>query len=200
MERQTGVARSPMCLKVVCSRKTRGIQHRLPGGQGEDSGQARHGRALADEPSRRHFNALPLTYRVLNPNSHYRLSRWRRAVHRPRGLGRSLLARVSFAERGLAEFALATYHIQHVDAITVVTVEDPAAWLNDLAIAPATQFLWFRATVRVSDQTGRARSSSASVPQSSPWSKRGGSGLCFTERMRPELHTSCPLGCTDPKL
>ena len=124
----------------------------------------------------------------------------RRAVHRPRGLGRSLLARVSFAERGLAEFALATYHIQHVDAITVVTVEDPAAWLNDLAIAPATQFLWFRATVRVSDQTGRARSSSASVPQSSPWSKRGGSGLCFTERMRPELHTSCPLGCTDPKL
>src|SRR5205807_4175671 len=88
-------------------------------------------------------------------------------VHRPRGLGRSLLARVSFAERGLAEFALATYHIQHVDAITVVTVEDPAAWLNDLAIAPATQFLWFRATVRVSDQTGRARSSSASEEHTS---------------------------------
>ena len=33
-----------------------------------------------------------------------------------------------------------------------MTVEDAAGWLNDLAIAPATQFLWFRAAVRVSDQ------------------------------------------------
>ena len=73
-------------------------------------------------------------------------------TEQPVGLGRSLLAPVSFAERRPAEFPLATHYIQHVDAITVVTVEDPAGWLNDLAIAPATQFLWFRAAVRVSDQ------------------------------------------------
>src|SRR5437879_1663533 len=59
------------------------------------------------------------------------------------GLGRSLLARVSFGERDLAEFSLATHYIQHVDAITVATVEDPAGRLNDLAVAPARQFLRF---------------------------------------------------------
>src|SRR6266699_6878873 len=68
------------------------------------------------------------------------------------GTGGCLLARTSFAERGLPEFSLATHDIQHVDAITVVPVEGAAGWLNDLAIAPATQFLWFRAAVRVSDQ------------------------------------------------
>src|SRR2546421_10885964 len=65
------------------------------------------------------------------------------------GLVRSLLARVSFAERALAKFSLATHHIQHVDAITIVTVEDPAGGRRDPAIAPATQSLWCRAAVRV---------------------------------------------------
>ena len=48
--------------------------------------------------------------------------------------------------------AFSSHDVQHINGAAVAPIENPAGRLNDLAIAPAAQFLWLRAAIGMSDE------------------------------------------------
>src|ERR1022692_1656446 len=76
----------------------------------------------------------------------------RRAERAVVGVELGLFARVAFHQGVTRQAAFASHHIEDIDGIALASIEDPTRRFNDLAIAPAAQFIRLRSAVRMRDQ------------------------------------------------
>jgi len=55
-----------------------------------------------------------------------------------------LLTLVAYDQKDALQLAFSSHGVQHINGALVTPMENPAGRFNDLAIAPAAQFLWFQ--------------------------------------------------------